>query len=135
MPILDDGNCQYTILTLNLNENIGGTIFINVLKTSISLLQIYYRGLTNIEAISNYGYEFDHWEIVNGTLENENNPSISIFIDEDVSITAYFSPVQFDITFDVSHTDGGIISINDSILNDLPQTLSLTYGETYNIRY
>ena len=120
-------------MTLNLNENLGGTILINENLNSDFPSSNCIGGLTNIEAISNYGYEFDHWEIVNGTLENENNPSISIFIDEDVSITSYFSPVQFDITFDLSLTDGGILSINDSILNNLPQTLSLTYGESYNI--
>ena len=42
-----------------------------------------------------------------GTLENENNPSINLFIDENATLIAYFSPIQLDITFDISHTDGG----------------------------
>ena len=130
---LDDGDCQYTVLTFSVNENVGGTISINGVEYSDFPSNIIITDLTSIEAISIEGYEFDYWELSTGTLENENNPSINLFIDENATLIAYFSPIQLDITFDISHTDGGEISINDSVLNELPQTLSLTYGETYNI--
>ena len=130
---LDDGDCQYTVLTFSVNENLGGTISINGVEYSNFPSNIIITDLTSIEAISIEGYEFDNWELSTGTLENENNPSINLFIDENATLIAYFSPIQLDITFDISHTNGGEISINDSVLNDLPQTLSLTYGETYNI--
>ena len=130
---LDDGDCQYTVLTFSVNENLGGTISINGVEYSDFPSNIIITDITSIEAISMEGYEFDYWELSTGTLENENNPSINLFIDENATLIAYFSPIQLDITFDISHTDGGEISINDSVLNELPQTLSLTYGETYNI--
>ena len=130
---LDDGDCQYTVLTFSVNENLGGTISINGVEYSDFPSNIIITDITSIEAISIEGYEFDYWELSTGTLENENNPSINLFIDENATLIAYFSPIQLDITFDISHTYGGEISINDSVLNDLPQTLSLTYGETYNI--
>ena len=130
---LDDGDCQYTVLTFSVNENLGGTISINGVEYSDFPSNIIITDITSIEAISIEGYEFDYWELSTGTLENENNPSINLFIDENATLIAYFSPIQLDITFDISHTDGGEISINDSVLNELPQTLSLTYGETYNI--
>ena len=31
---LDDGDCQYTVLTFSVNENIGGTILINGVEYS-----------------------------------------------------------------------------------------------------
>lgn len=130
---VDDGNCQYTVLTINVNGNIGGTISINGIEYSNFPSNIVINDITSIDAIPNYGYEFDHWELSNGTIENENNSNTNLFIDENSILTAYFSPIHVDITFDISNTGGGIISINDSILNNLPQTLSLTYGESYNI--
>ena len=130
---LDDGDCQYTVLTFSVNEDLGGTISINGFEYSNFPSNIIITDTTSIEAISIEGYEFDYWELSTGSLENENNSSINLFINENATLIAYFSPIQLDITFDISHTDGGEISINDSVLNDLPQTLSLTYGETYNI--
>ena len=129
---IDDGNCEYT-LTFWVNDDIGGIISIDGVEYSNFPSNITISDLTNIEAISIEGYEFDYWELSSGTLENPNNPLINLFIDENATLTAYFSPIQVEITFNISHGNGGVISINDSLLNDLPQTLYLTYGETYNI--
>ncbi|MDG2265648.1 MAG: CotH kinase family protein [Candidatus Marinimicrobia bacterium] len=130
---LDDGTCQYTILTISVSENLGGIIVINGVEYSNFPSNIIITDLTSIEAISIEGYEFDYWELSTGTLENENNQSTNLFIDENASLIAYFSPMQVEITFDISHSDGGVISINDSLLNNLPQTFNFTYGETYSI--
>ena len=129
---IDDGNCEYT-LTFWVNEDIGGIISIDGVEYSNFPSNITISDLTNIEAISIEGYEFDYWELSTGTLENPNNPLINLFIDENATLTAYFSPIQVEITFNISHSNGGVISINDSLLNNLPQTLYLTYGETYVI--
>ena len=130
---LDDGDCQYTVLTFSVNENIGGAISINGVEYSNFPSNIIITDLTSVEAISIEGYEFDYWELSSGTLENENNQSTNLFIDENANLTAYFSPIEVEITFNISHSDGGLISINDSLLDNLPQTLNLTYGETYII--
>ena len=130
---LDDGDCQYNVLTFTVNENLGGTISINGIEYSTFPSNIIITDLTSIEAISIEGYEFDYWELSSGTLENEYSQSTNLFIDENATLTAYFSPIEVEITFNLSHSDGGLISVNDSVLYNLPQTLSLSYGETYNI--
>ena len=111
----------------------GGSISINGIEYSDFPSNIVISDITSIEANSFDGYQFDYWELSTGTLDNENNSSINLFIEENATLIAYFSPMQVDVTFDISNTDGGQISVNDSLLNDLPQTLSLTYGETYSI--
>ena len=49
------------------------------------------------------------------------------------ALTAYFVPEEFDVTFNLSHAGGGIISVDNIELGSLPQTLTFTYGQTSNV--
>lgn len=130
---IDDGSCEYAILTFDLNTNEGGTILIDGVVYTEFPTEIIVSGPINIEAINEEGYVFDYWELSDGTLINPNNPLTTILIEGDATLTAYFVPEEFEVTFDISHPNGAIISVDGNELNSLPQTLTLTYNQTFNV--
>jgi gliding motility-associated-like protein len=130
---IDDGSCEYAILTFDLNTNEGGTILIDGIAYSEFPTEIIVSGPINIEAISEEGYVFDYWELSDGTIFDLNNPLTTIIIEGDATLTAYFVPEEFEVTFDISHPDGAIIRVGGNELNPLPRTLTFIYNQTYNV--
>jgi len=121
----------YPVLTVNTIPNgsveIAGTLY-NNLPQSINTY-----GSNSVVAIPQIGYEFDYWEFNGGIINNSTNASTSIQIFSDASLTAYFSKIELEIVFDISHINGGNILVNNEVISNLPSSLTLIYGDSYTI--
>jgi len=122
-----------TTLTLDVNPNETGTITLGSEIYNSFPINLTFYGATTIEATPVEGYIFDYWEITDGSIGDANNPNTSLFITENATLTAHYIQQEFEVTFDISHPDGAIISVNGNELNTLPQTLTFIYDQTYNV--
>jgi gliding motility-associated-like protein len=122
-----------TTLTLDVNPNETGTITLGGEIFNSFPINLTFYGATTIEATPVEGYIFDYWEITDGSIGDANNPTTTLFITENASLTAHYIQQEFEVTFDVSHPDGAIIRVDGNELNPLPQTLTFIYDQTYNV--
>ena len=123
----------HTQLTLNVSPSLTGDVSINETLYNTFPTTITLFGEATIEATPIEGYIFDYWELSDGIINDENNASTTIFISEDATLTAYYTPLEFDVLFGISHIDGAVISVDGDILTPLPQTRSFVYDQSYNI--
>jgi len=122
-----------TTITLNVAPNQTGTITLGGEIYNSFPINLTFYGATTIEATPVEGYIFDYWEITDGSIGDANNPSTTLFITENASLTAHYIQQEFDVTFDISHLNGGVISVDGEVLIALPKTLSFVYNQSYNI--
>ena len=122
----------YPVLTLNSVPNgevqVSGTLY-NNLPQSINLY-----GNNTIVAIPETGYQFDYWEYSGDFINNTSTSNSTIEILSNASLTAYFSKIEIEIYFDISHTNGGEIRLNNEIISDLPSTKIVFYGDNNNVQ-
>ena len=107
--------------------SLSGEIFNNLPNTAPI------DGITSLVASPQEGFIFDHWELSGGTLSNSQNPQTTISITQNETLVAYFTPIELEITFNCIPSNGANIIINNQIISEFPQTVSLVYGQNYNI--
>ena len=137
VTLLGDGELiaiyiPYPVLTLNSIPNgavqISGTLY-NNLPQSINLY-----GNNTIVAIPETGYQFEYWEYSGDFINNNTTSNSTIEISSNASLTAYFSKIELELYFDISHINGGEIRLNNEIISDLPSTKTVFYGDNNNVQ-
>ncbi|MCH5319734.1 MAG: hypothetical protein J1E38_08520 [Paramuribaculum sp.] len=83
-----------------------------------------------IEAVPNEGYEFDYWDLGDGTIIKE-NPYL-LTVTENVSIKAYFkeSIKTANISVSVNNPDEGMFRVNNGLTTNESQVKELQEGES-----
>lgn len=122
-----------TTLTINSNPSNTGSITINNINYTTLPTSMHISGEIDIEAIPNEGYVFDSWTLTSGNIDDSSSSSTSIQITEDATLTANFVLAEFEVLFQINNENGGTISINDTVLMNLPESYTFTYNEEYTI--
>jgi len=136
VTLLGDGELianyiPFPVLTINTiphgSVEIAGSLY-NNLPQSINLY-----GNNTILAVPEIGYQFDYWEYNGSYISNSNSSSSTLEILSNANLTAYFSKIELEIVFDISHPGGGDLYLNNEIINDLPASKSVLYGDSYSV--
>ncbi|MBQ7210985.1 MAG: BspA family leucine-rich repeat surface protein [Paludibacteraceae bacterium] len=86
----------------------------------VDLSKVPYGTLLSLTAEPDYGYVFDHWD--------NYNPDLSLYVSENITITAYFKPATFTLTAVAEPTEGGTF-----ILGGVDENHQSTYMSDYTI--
>lgn len=122
-----------TTLTINSNPSNTGSITINNINYTNLPTSMHISGEIDVEATPNEGYVFDSWILTSGDIDDSTTSSTSIQITEDATLTANFVLAEFEVLFQINNENGGTISINDTVLANLPESYTFTYNEEYTI--
>ena len=121
----------YPVLTINTIPNGSVEIAGNLYNSLPQSINIY--GNNSILAIPETGYQFDYWEYNGSFIINSNNSFTSIDVLSNATLTAHFSKIEFEVLFDISHSEGGEIYLNNELITNLPVSKTLLYGESYTV--
>ena len=103
------------------NDNSMGTVQILTMPTCTNPQAVVY-------AVANSGYQFDHWS------DNSTSNPYVLTVNEDMELTAYFSPVVTYYTITVTSDDDemGIVSGGGSFTENTTTTITATANSGYH---
>jgi hypothetical protein len=114
---------HYT-LTRNISPSGGGSVSKNPDKSSYN-----YGEQVELTASANDGYEFDHW----GADASGTNPEVTITMDANKTVTAYYAPLTYTITA-TTGPNGSISPSGEVAVNyGESQTFTITPDDGYHI--
>lgn len=85
------------------------------------------------EATSEFGYEFVQWESGLTLAPNVLEESVAFTLNQNQTLTADFSEITHNVTFDVAPEGVGVIHLADSVLSQYPTSIQVGEAEEVNL--